>query len=75
MQFKAKIMDESAMNRSIKRLAHEIIEHNKGVENVVLVGILSRGVPLARRIAAMIRDIEGLEVPVGSWTSPCTGMI
>lgn len=66
MQFKAKIMDESAMNRSIKRLAHEIIEHNKGVENVVLVGILSRGVPLARRIAAMIRDIEGLEVPVGS---------
>jgi len=66
MQFKAKIMDESAMNRSIKRLAHEIIEHNKGVESVVLVGILSRGVPLAERIAEMIEQIEGVRVPVGS---------
>lgn len=66
MQFKAKIMDESAMNRSIKRLAHEIIEHNKGVENVVLVGILSRGVPLAWRIVDMIEEIEGVRVPVGS---------
>ncbi len=66
MQFKAKIMDENAMNRSIKRLAHEIIEHNKGVENVVLVGILSRGVPLAWRIVDMIEEIEGLRIPVGS---------
>lgn len=66
MQFKAKIMDENAMNRSIKRLAHEIIEHNKGVENVVLVGILSRGVPLAWRIVDMIEEIEGVRVPVGS---------
>lgn len=66
MQFKAKIMDENAMNRSIKRLAHEIIEHNKGVENLALVGILSRGVPLARRIADMIEQIEGVRVKVGS---------
>lgn len=66
MDFKAKIMDENAMNRSIKRLAHEIIEHNKGVENIVLVGILSRGKPLARRIAEMIEEIEGIAVPVGS---------
>ena len=66
MRFKAKIMDENAMNRSIKRLAHEIIEHNKGVENVVMVGILSRGVPLAERIADMIEEIEGVRIPVGS---------
>lgn len=66
MQFKAKIMDENAMDRSIKRLAHEIIEHNKGVENVVLVGILSRGVPLAWRIVDMIEEIEGIRIPVGS---------
>ncbi len=65
MEFKAKILDEKAMNRSITRLAHEIIERNKGTENIVLVGIRSRGVPLAHRIADKIEMIEGETVPVG----------
>ncbi len=66
MKFKAKIMDEKAMNRSMKRLAHEIIEKNKGVEHVALFGILRRGLPIAHKIAAMIEEIEGIEVPVAS---------
>lgn len=66
MEIKAKIMDEKAINRSIKRLAHEIIEKNKGVEDVVLIGIRSRGVPIAHRIAEMIEEIEGVKVEVGS---------
>lgn len=66
MQIKALIMDEKAINRSIKRLAHEIIEKNKGIESVVLIGIHSRGVPIADRIADMIEEIEGVRVEVGS---------
>lgn len=63
---KAKILDEAAMNRSLIRIAHEITEHNRGAENVVLLGIIRRGVPLARRIAEEIKKIEGTVVPVGS---------
>jgi len=59
-------MDEKAINRSIKRLAHEIIEKNKGVDDVILIGIRSRGVPIAYRIADMIEEIEGIRVQVGS---------
>lgn len=66
MELKAKIMDEKAMNRSIKRLAHEIIEKNKGIDDVVLIGIHTRGVPIANRIAEMIEEIEGKPVDVGS---------
>lgn len=66
MEFKACILDEKAMMRSITRLAHEIIEKNKGVESIVLVGIYSRGVPLARLLAEHILEIEGIDVPVGS---------
>lgn len=66
MQFKAKILDEKGMQRSLTRLAHEIIEKNKGVDHVVLVGILSRGEPIARAIADQIEAIEGVRVPVGS---------
>ncbi len=65
MDFKAKILDDKAIGRSITRLAHEIIEKNKGVEQVVLVGILSRGVPIANRIAEKIFEIEGKAVKVG----------
>ncbi len=65
MDFKAKILDDKAIGRSITRLAHEIIEKNKGIEKVVLVGILSRGVPIANRIAEKIHEIEGKEVKVG----------
>ena len=51
---KAEIMDEAAMSRAIKRIAHEIIERNKGTENLMLIGIQRRGVPLAQRIGALI---------------------
>jgi pyrimidine operon attenuation protein/uracil phosphoribosyltransferase len=51
--------------RTVRRLAHEIIENNRGAEGLVLVGLLSRGYPLARRLAAAIREFEGIEVPVG----------
>ncbi|QNU68485.1 bifunctional pyr operon transcriptional regulator/uracil phosphoribosyltransferase PyrR [Ruminiclostridium herbifermentans] len=59
------IMDESAISRAITRISHEIIEKNKGVENLVLMGIQRRGVPLARRIAAKIKEVENTEIPVG----------
>ena len=53
------------MRRAIVRISHEIIEKNKGVENVVLVGIRTRGVPIAERIANTIERIENAKVPVG----------
>lgn len=59
------IMDAEAMRRAIVRIAHEIIEKNKGVEKVILVGIRTRGVPLAQRIAKEIENIEKVKVPVG----------
>ena len=62
---KARLLDEAAMDRAITRLSHEILEKNDGAENVVLVGIRRRGVPLAERIAGKIRLIEGVSVPVG----------
>lgn len=61
---KALIMDEKAVQRAIVRIAHEIIEKNKGVENIVLVGIKTRGWPLAKRLANKIEEIEGSKVPV-----------
>lgn len=65
MRHKAEIMDAEQMRRAITRIAHEILEANKGVADVRLVGIRTRGVPLARRMAARIREIEGVELPVG----------
>ncbi len=59
------IMDADAMRRAIVRISHEIIEKNKGVENVILVGIRTRGVPIAERIAEAIEKIENIKVPVG----------
>lgn len=59
------IMDADAMRRAIVRISHEIIERNKGVENVVLVGIRTRGVPIAERLAAAIESIEDVKIPVG----------
>lgn len=58
------ILDELGMKRSLTRIAHEIIERNKGVENVVLVGIITRGLPLAERLAATIEKVEGTHIPV-----------
>lgn len=59
------IMDSEAIRRALVRIAHEIIEKNKGVEDVVIVGIRTRGVPLAQRIAAEINAIENCEMAVG----------
>ncbi|OPX43251.1 bifunctional protein PyrR [Ruminiclostridium hungatei] len=62
---KTEIMDESAISRAITRISHEIIEKNKGVEKLVLIGIQRRGVPLAQRIAEKIKSVESREIPVG----------
>ncbi|MBQ8918516.1 MAG: bifunctional pyr operon transcriptional regulator/uracil phosphoribosyltransferase PyrR [Acidaminococcaceae bacterium] len=66
MMKKTSIMDADGIRRALIRIAHEITEKNKGVENVVLVGIRTRGVPLAARIAEEIRKIENVSVPTGS---------
>ncbi|AGF56407.1 MULTISPECIES: bifunctional pyr operon transcriptional regulator/uracil phosphoribosyltransferase PyrR [Clostridium] len=66
MKFKAILLDDKAINRTLIRISHEIIERNKGVEDLVLLGIKTRGYPLAERIASYIKGIEGKEVPVGS---------
>ena len=58
------IMDNLAIQRSLKRITHEIIEHNKGIDDIILVGIRSRGVYLARRLAALIKSFEHAEIPV-----------
>lgn len=62
---KTKIMDEIALKRALTRMAHEIIERNKGVNNLAVIGIRRRGGPLAERLAAKIEEIEGIKVPVG----------
>ena len=59
------IMEESAVNRSLMRITHEIIERNKGTENICLIGIKRRGVPLAKKIADNIKKVDGSEIPVG----------
>lgn len=65
------LMDEMAIRRALTRIAHEILERNKGVDNCVLAGIRTRGIYLAERIAARIAEIEGIRVPVaGVNTSP-----
>jgi pyrimidine operon attenuation protein/uracil phosphoribosyltransferase len=62
---KTVLMDEQAMTRALIRIAHEIIEKNKGSRDLALVGIRTRGVPLAKRLAAEIDKIEGVRLPVG----------
>lgn len=60
------IMTSEDIRRTIARIAHEIIEHNNALENLVLVGMRTRGVPLANRLAANIKNFEGVDVPVGA---------
>ena len=62
---KSKIMDPDGIRRAITRIAHEIIEKNKGTEDLVLIGIRRRGVPLAERLQKRIAEFEGIEVPLG----------
>jgi len=66
MRTKAKLMDDKAMGRAVTRIAHEILEKNKGVEHVVLVGVKTRGVPFAKRIAEKIEQIEGVSLTVNT---------
>ena len=66
MKLKAQILDEAGLNRALMRIAHEILERNKGAENLRLVGVRRRGGPIARRIAENILRIEGQEILVGS---------
>ncbi len=65
MEFKAKIMDDAAVQRSLARITHEIIEKNRGAEGICLVGIKSRGIPLAKRLFDNIKKFEGIDVPLG----------
>lgn len=62
---KTELMDEDGIRRALTRIAHEIVEKNRGVDDLMLVGIRSRGVPIAERIAAEIKNIEGVRPPVG----------
>ena len=62
---KAQLMDTAAINRALTRIAHEIVERNKGAENLALVGIHTRGVPIAAHLAGLIHDFEGVTPPLG----------
>ncbi|MCR4880029.1 MAG: bifunctional pyr operon transcriptional regulator/uracil phosphoribosyltransferase PyrR [Bacilli bacterium] len=64
MEYKTTILDELSLTRAIKRISHEIIEHNNGVEDLILVGIKTRGVPFAKIIQKNFKDLEGIEVPL-----------
>ncbi|MCB5271625.1 MAG: bifunctional pyr operon transcriptional regulator/uracil phosphoribosyltransferase PyrR [Candidatus Cloacimonetes bacterium] len=65
MLVKSQIMDSTQIKRSIQRMAHEIIEQNRGLERIRLVGIRSRGVPLANQLSDYLKLISNQEIPVG----------
>ena len=65
MEEKANILDEKSMSRALTRIAHEIIERNKGIEDCILVGIKTRGAFLAKRLAERIEQIEGKAIKTG----------
>ena len=65
-KFKARILDATSMHRALNRIAHQILEHNPNVDDFVLIGIHNRGVPLAQRLATIIRGIEGKAVSTGT---------
>ncbi|MBR2699128.1 MAG: bifunctional pyr operon transcriptional regulator/uracil phosphoribosyltransferase PyrR [Clostridia bacterium] len=66
MTTKTQLMDAAQLHRCVTRIAHEIIERNKGVEDVVLVGVRRRGEPIARMLQQLIQRFEGTRVPVGT---------
>lgn len=66
MRLKAKILDEQSVSRALNRIAHEIIERNDGIEELAIIGIKTRGVPLAKAIAENIEKVEGGKVNVGT---------
>lgn len=65
MKIKSNIIDKEGFNRIITRIAHEILEQNKGSRNLVLIGMRTRGEFLARRIREKIKEIDGVELPFG----------
>lgn len=65
MQQKAVIMDDKAMQRAIARISYEIIERNKGAAEICVIGIMSRGIQIAQRIAKKIEEVEGRPVEIG----------
>ena len=65
MKIRANLMSEEDMIRAFKRISHQILERNQGAENIALMGIKSRGVPIARILSDNIKKIEGVQVPVG----------
>jgi pyrimidine operon attenuation protein/uracil phosphoribosyltransferase len=65
MKLKSQLMTEDAMDRALKRMAHQIAEKNNGCQNVVFLGIKRKGVPLAKRLAENVKNIEGIDVKIG----------
>jgi len=65
MKKKTEVLDQPAINRALTRIAHEILEKNKGGDALVLVGIKTRGAPLAKRLQEKIKEIENLTLPIG----------
>lgn len=65
MKQKKEIIDSDGMRRALTRIAHEIVEKNKGTDDLVIIGIRTRGVPLAQRISEKIKQFEGVELPTG----------
>jgi pyrimidine operon attenuation protein/uracil phosphoribosyltransferase len=63
---KATVMSADDVNRALRRIAHEIVEHNHGTEDLVVIGLAAGGTPLAGRIATLLGEIAGQEVPLGS---------
>lgn len=64
MKFKAQLMDEGSVKRALMRISHEILEKNKGADDICIVGIRRRGEEIAKRIAQNIKQIEGVELPL-----------
>lgn len=65
MKVRANLMNADDMNRALKRISHQILERNQGADHIVLLGIKSRGIPLAELLADHLHTIEGVQVPVG----------
>src|SRR5699024_2399438 len=65
MKKKTEVLDQSAINRALTRIAHEIPEKNKGGDDLVLVGIKTRGAPLAKRLQETLKEIENVTLPIG----------
>jgi pyrimidine operon attenuation protein / uracil phosphoribosyltransferase len=63
---RARVLDADDLRRAFTRIAHEIVERNHGAADVVLVGLYTRGLPVAQRLAAVIAEVEGVDVPVGA---------